>query len=119
MGDIFCLYQGPVEKDGVVYGGPVCVKTRQGFAMAAFTTAELAEYFGSVFKVPGKVVTVSSLDTGGFPVRPKPPLPNPRLQFLFPSKGVLSAWADDREGFDTAPYVTPRKRIAQDPPSEK
>lgn len=105
VGALFCLYQDPAGKDG--YCGPVGIKTRQGLAVVAFPNPELARYFASVFGVKGRVVDLAGLGSPELPVRPRPPVKPPRLKLLLATKGILSAWADDRQGFDTAPHVSP------------
>ncbi|MBI4348116.1 MAG: hypothetical protein HY553_14760 [Elusimicrobia bacterium] len=106
MSELFCLYQDPTA-DG--WCGPINIKTEQGLAVAAFPTKELAEYFASVFDVKARAASLAELGTEALPVKPKPPVRPPKLKLLFATKGVLSAWADDRENFDTAPHVSPFK----------
>lgn len=103
MSELYCLYQQSASPEA--WCGPANIKTQQGLAVAAFATAELAEYFASVFSVKGRVVKLAELGTAALPLKPKPPVRVPKLAFVFSTKGVLSAWADDREGFDTAPHV--------------
>ena len=105
MSVLFCLYQDP-SSDGA-YCGPISIKTHQGLAVVAFATPELAKYFASVFGVKGRVIELAALGGPHLPVRPHPPVKAPRLKLLFATKGILSAWADDRQGFDTAPHVSP------------
>ena len=107
MSELYCIYQGPVVDNGVRYGGPVNMRTRQGFAVIAFGTADLAEYFASVFKQAGVVIPLSELGGDAYPFNPKPPLPRPKRKILLATKGILSAWAADRENFDTAPHLSP------------
>ncbi len=105
MGPLYCLYQDPAGEGA--FCGPVSVKTHQGLAAVAFPTPELANYFASVFGVKGRVVLLADLGSPLLPVRPRPPVKAPKLKLLFATKGVLSGWADDRQGFDTAPHVSP------------
>ena len=107
MSELYCIYQGPVVENGVRYGGAVNMRTKQGFAVIAFGTAELAEYFASVFKQKGAVIPLSALGAEPYPLNPKRPLPKPKLKILLATKGILSAWAADRENFDTAPHISP------------
>ena len=105
MGALFCLYQDPAGDEA--YCGPVSIKPREGLAVVAFPTADLARYFASVFGVKGRVVDLDKLGSEELPVRPRPPVKPPRLKLLFATKGVLSGWADDRQGFDTASHISP------------
>lgn len=111
MAEAYCIYEGPVARGGVVRGGAVNLRTRQGFAVAAFATEELARHFMKTFEldagaVPRKVIPLSDLGTSEYPRRASRGLPQPFRKLLFPSLQVLSDWAADREGFDTAPYVS-------------
>lgn len=103
VSELYCLYQESAAAEG--WRGPANIQTKQGLAVAAFATVELAEYFASVFSVKGRVVRLAELGSAALPLKPKPPVRVPKLAFVLSSKGVLSAWADDREGFDTAPHV--------------
>ncbi|MBI5200081.1 MAG: hypothetical protein HY925_00715 [Elusimicrobia bacterium] len=105
MSELYGLYQDPTGEGA--FCGPVSIKTQQGLAAVAFPTTELAAYFASVFGVKGRVIKLAELGSPELPVRPRPPVKPPRLKLLFATKGVLSAWADDRQGFDTAPHVSP------------
>lgn len=51
MSGLFCIYEGPVEKDGVVQGGALNVRTREGFVVAVFASEALARSFLTRFKL--------------------------------------------------------------------
>jgi hypothetical protein len=111
MDEAYCIYEGPVERGDVVLGGAVNLRTRQGFVIAAFATEDLARHFMAVLKldkgaIPRKVIPLSLLGTADHPRRASRGLPQPFRKILFPSREVLSAWTEDREHFDTAPYVS-------------
>ena len=109
MSEIYCLYSGPKIKDGFTFGGTVNMKTRQGYAMIAFASPALAQAFLVMTGLLDEVVLpVADLGDKSHPVIPNPkvPLPNPSLKIVFPSEDVLESWRNDKEGFDTAPYVS-------------
>lgn len=110
MSELYCIYEGPIEKDGVLQGGAVNLRTKEGFAVAAFVSEELARWFMSEFKLEGgvkrAVIALSALGTSEYPRRAAKGLPQPFRKIVFPSQDVLSAWARDRQGFVTAPYVS-------------
>ena len=110
MGELYCIYEGPIEKDGVLQGGAVNLRTREGFVVAAFASPELARWFLSEFKLEGgvkrSVIELSVLGTSEYPRRAAKGLPQPFRKIVFPSQDVLSAWARDRQMFATAPYVS-------------
>lgn len=107
----YCVYEGPVEKDGVVHGGAVNLRTREGFVIAVFADAEMARWFLSEFKLDGgavkrAVIPLTLLGTAEYPRRASKGLPQPFRKIVFPSQEILSAWARARESFVTAPYVS-------------
>lgn len=111
MSQAYCIYEGPVVRDGVIHGGALNLRTRQGFVVAVFATEELARRFMTDFKLgdgalPRTVIPLSLLGTADYPRRASLGLPQPFRKILFPSPEVLSRWAKDRQGFDTAPYVS-------------
>ena len=111
MSDLFCIYEGPVEKDGVVVGGAVNLRTKEGFVVAAFATVALARWFMSAFKledggVKRTVIPLSALGTAAYPRRASKGLPQPFRKIAFPSQEILEAWARDRAHFPTAPHVS-------------
>lgn len=111
MSGLYCIYEGPVEKEGVVQGGAVNLRTKEGFVVAVFAAEELARWFMAQFKlecgaVKRSVIALSLLGTSDYPRRAAKGLPQPFRKIVFPSQEVLSAWARDREGFATAPYVS-------------
>ena len=109
MSEIYCIYSGEKNKDGLTYGGTVNMKTRQGYAMIAFVSAGLAHAFLAMIVMRDQIVLpVAQLGEDSHPFMPNPegPLPNPCLKIVFPSRDVLESWRDDKEGFDTAPYVS-------------
>jgi hypothetical protein len=111
MDDLYCIYEGPIEREGRVHGGAVNLRTRQGFVIAAFASAELAAWFMKEFKLDGgalkrSVIPLSQLGTADFPRRATRGLPQPFRKIVFPSLEVLTAWSADKERFDTAPLVS-------------
>ena len=111
MSGPYCVYEGPVEKNGVLQGGAVNLKTREGFVVAAFATEELARWFLSEFKldagaVKRSVIPLSSLGTAEYPRRAAKGLAQPFRKLVFPSLEVLEGWARNREHFVTMPYVS-------------
>lgn len=111
MIELYCVYEGPTERNGVLSGGAVNLRTREGFAVAAFEGIELARWFMSEFKledgaVKRTVIPLASLGTAEFPRRASKGLPQPFRKIVFPSQEILAAWARDRGGFVTAPYVS-------------
>jgi hypothetical protein len=108
---LFCIYEGPVEREGRVVGGAVNLRTRQGFVIAAFADEGMANWFLKEFKLDGgtlkrSVIPLAQLGTTEFPRRATKGLPQPFRKIVFPSMEVLAAWAKDREKFDTAPLVS-------------
>jgi hypothetical protein len=105
----FCVYEGPVVKDGMPYGGPINLKTKQGFAIVTFPTPELARWFIEAFKLTGSlartVIPLSELGSAAYPRHPSPKMPRATRKIVFPSQDVVLRWAAARESFDTAPYV--------------
>lgn len=111
MSGLFCIYEGPIEKNGALQGGAVNLRTSEGFVVAAFADAALAGWFLSKFdldKGPVKrvVIPMERLGTEDFPRRAAKGLPQPFRKIVFPSQEVLESWAQDRAGFATAPYVS-------------
>jgi hypothetical protein len=108
---IYCIYEGPLERDGVLHGGAVNLRTKEGFAVAAFATEEMARWFLAKFEldrgpVKRSVIPLASLGTAEHPRRASKGRPQPFRKLVFPSQEVLEAWARDREAFATAPYVS-------------
>ena len=85
----------------------MAMKTRQGLATIAFATAELAREFLRMSRLPEKqILPLSQLGDTDHPVHATGPLPAPLLKIVFPSEEVLQAWARDKEGFESAQYVS-------------
>lgn len=111
MSGLYCIYEGPTEKEGVIQGGAVNVRTKEGFVVAAFASEALARWFMTEFKlegsaIPRTVIPLSLLGTSEHPRRAAKGLPQPFRKLVFPSREVLEAWAKDRQGFVTAPHVS-------------
>jgi len=77
--------------------------------MIAFASPALAEAFLAMTGLRDQVVlpvpTLGDQNHSLIP-NPKVPLPNPSLKIVFPSDDVLENWHNDKEGFDTSPYVS-------------
>ncbi len=111
MAELYCIYEGPVEKDGVIQGGAVNLRTREGFVVATFASVEMARWFISTFKLKDStlkrtVIPLPLLGTAEYPRRATKGLPQPFRKIVFSSQDVLESWARDRQGFATAPYVS-------------
>jgi hypothetical protein len=121
MSEIYCLY-GQTFEDGVTYGGAVTMKTRQGVALVAFATAEVAQYFARCTDLSrSEILPVSALGDSSHPLKSKSPLPFPTIKIVFPSEDVVAEWAAGKEKFDFLQYVsalTARSRTPEGTPNE-
>ena len=109
MSEIYCLYASLRVNGEVLHGGTANMKTREGYAMIAFTSSALARDFLAMTGLRDHlVIPVTNLGNQPYPVKPNPeiPLPKPELKIVFPSEEILMNWRHDREGFETAPYVS-------------
>lgn len=107
MNDLYCLYSGPVVEDGLVCGGAVNMKTREGLAVVIFASSALAQRFLELTGLCGGIILpLSQLGDAEHPNRTKFPLPPPSLKILFSSEDVLIQWHRDTEGFESGPFVT-------------
>src|SRR5436309_50236 len=98
MSELYCLYSD---------GGVTVMKTRQGDAVAAFSTPELAQTFTGHFPPLSRkeIIPLSALGHAEHPWDPITPF-SPFLQILFSSEDLIAKWAADKEHFDTAPHVS-------------
>jgi hypothetical protein len=107
----YCIYEGPVVRDGVTHGGAVNLRTREGFAIVVFAEEAMARWFLAEFEldkggVPRVVIPLSALGTTEYPRRASKGRPQPFKKIVFPSQEILEEWARDRERFATKPFVS-------------
>jgi hypothetical protein len=106
MSEIYCLYGQNVE-DGVTYGGAVTMKTSKGYALVAFASIEVAQYYArctDLWRL--EILALSVLGDSKHPLNLKNPLPFPTIKIVFPSEDVVAECLAEREKFDSSPYVS-------------